>query len=214
MHIALFLVGALLLASASHAATPCDFKGISVGNNMTPPEIMSMLGVSKYKMNPTRPSFEEMKPLYDKYGLLPAAEIEDWNIGPYCAETYCEAPYGIVVGVDTPASVHVAFHQGLVTEIDVSYSETYWDDILPVLNQKYGADWDVEHDDMPITNIESNATSILPRITLNHATNGTNQSTKDRCQIQATNLDIVFEHHDAYGPYHSIFMIKLISKNF
>jgi helix-turn-helix resolvase-like protein len=26
--------------------------------------------------------------------------------------------------------------------------------------------------------------------------------------------DIVFEHQDAFGPYHSVFVIKLISKNF
>ena len=49
---------------------------------------------------------------------------------------------------------------------------------------------------------------------MKHITNGTNRITKDHCQIWATNLDIIFEHHDAYGPYHSAFVIKLISKNF
>jgi hypothetical protein len=67
---------------------------------------------------------------------------------------------------------------------------------------------------MPITDNETKKTTILERVSLDHITNGTNRRTKDRCQIWATNLDIVFQHHDAYGPYHSVFVIKLISKNF
>ena len=41
---------------------------------------------------------------------------------------------------------------------------------------------------------ETKKTTLLERISLNHITNGTNGSTKARCQIWATNLDIVFEH--------------------
>jgi hypothetical protein len=40
-HVAALLVGELLFASPSHAETPCDFKGISVGDKMTPAEIMT-----------------------------------------------------------------------------------------------------------------------------------------------------------------------------
>jgi hypothetical protein len=153
--------------------------------------------------------------LAQKYSTIPAAELEDWNIGPYCDEASCRAPYGVAVGNNnTPVKVFVSFHEGLITEIDVSFSELYWDEMLPILGQKYGADWKVDREDMPITNYETKKTKVLERISLNHITNGTNRSTKDRCQIWATNLDIVFEHHNTYGPYHSEFGIKLISKNF
>jgi hypothetical protein len=86
--------------------------------------------------------------------------------------------------------------------------------MLPILDQKYGADWNVERSDMLITNYETKQSRMLERISLSHVANGINQSTKDHCQISATNLDIVFEHQDAFGPYNSVFVIKLISKNF
>jgi hypothetical protein len=209
------LVGALLYATPLHAEAPCDFKGISVGSKMAPAEIMSALGVTKYKTNPARPSFEETFPIVQKYGTIPAEELEERNIGPYCDETSCRVPYGVRVGNDeTPVNVFISFHEDLVTEIDVSFSETYWDEMLPILDQKYGADWNIDRAEMPVTNYETKKTVMLERISLTHITNGTNPSTRDRCQIWATNLDIVFEHHDAYGPYHSVFAIKLISKNF
>jgi hypothetical protein len=214
-YIAALLVGALSFASPSRAETRCDFKGISVGNKMAPTEIMAALGVTKYNTNPARPSFDEMLAAAQKYATIPAAELEDWNVGPYCGETSCRVPYGVAVGNNnTPVNVFISFHEGLITEIDVSFSETYWDEMLPILDQKYGAGWKVDHDDMPITNYETKKTTVRGRILLNHITNGVNRRTNDRCQILATNLDIVFEHHDAYGPYHSVFVIKLISKNF
>jgi hypothetical protein len=53
----------------------------------------------------------------------------------------------------------VSFHEGLITEIDVSFSEPYWDEMLPILGQKYGADWKVDREDMPITNYETKKTN-------------------------------------------------------
>ena len=44
--IAALLVGAVFFASSSRAETPCDFKGISVGDKMAPAEIMAVLGVA------------------------------------------------------------------------------------------------------------------------------------------------------------------------
>jgi hypothetical protein len=213
-HIAACLVAALPFASPSHAETPCDFKGISVGNTMTAAEIMTALGVTKYKTNPAPASFEKMMPIVEKYGTIAAMELEDWNIGPYCAETSCRIPYGVTVGADTPVSVFVSFRRGLITEIDVSFSEVNWDEVLPILDQKYGAGWKVDRRDTPITDYETKKIRMLELISLEHIINGTNRSTKDRCQISAANLDMVFEHHDAFGPYHSQVIIKLISKNF
>jgi hypothetical protein len=214
-HFAVLLIGVLFFASPSHAETPCDFKGISVGDRMKPSEIMTALGITKYKTNPARPSFEETQRLWKKYGVIPTAELQEWDIGPYCDETSCRIPYGVAVGNNnTPVKVFVAFDKGQITEINVKFSKTNWDEILPILDQKYGADWKVDRGPMPITNFETKKTTVLELISLNHVTNGTNPKTKDRCQIWATNLDLVFEHHDAYGPYHSEFVIKLISKNF
>jgi len=213
-HFAAFLVGNLLFASPLHAETPCDSKGISVGNKMLPAEIMTALGVTKYKTNPARSSFEESWPIVQKYGIMSAGELEDWNIGPYCDETSCRAPYGATVGDNISVNVFVSFHKGLITEIDVQFSEVYWDEMLPILDQKYGADWNVDRSPMGVMDFETKKTTTLQLISLKHITNGTNRITKDRCQIWATNLDMVFEHHDAYGPYHSEFVIKLISKDF
>lgn len=115
---------------------------------------------------------------------------------------------------NTPVNVYVSLHDGVITEIDVSFGMIYWGEILPILDQKYGPNWNVERDDMPVINFEDKKTTVLERVSLEHVTHGTNRLTGDHCEIRATNIDIVFEHHDAYGPYHSDFVIKLISKNF
>ena len=176
---------------------------------------MAALGVTKYKISPARPSSKETLALAQKYGTIPAGELEDWNIGPYCDETSCRVPYGVAVGNDNaPVSVFLSFHDGRITEIDVSFSHSFWDEMLPILDQKYGADWDVDRFDTPVTDFETKKSTMLEGILLKHITNGTNRGANDRCQISAQNFDIVFQHHDAYGPYHSMFVIKLISKNF
>jgi len=204
-YIAALLVSTLFFASPLHAETPCDFKGVSVGNKMAPAEIMAALGVTKYKTNPPQSSFEEMIALAEKYGTISAGELLDWKIGPYCKETSCLVPYGIAVGNNnTPVHVFIAFHEGLITEIDVSFGEMYWDEMLPILDQKYGADWKVEREMVPITNYETKKPTIRESILLNHISNGVNRRTNGRCQIWAQNLDMVFEHHDAYGRYHSV----------
>jgi hypothetical protein len=210
------LLGVLLLSSPSLAETPCDFKGISVGNKMSPTELMSALGMTQFKDNPSKRSFDQIMPLVKKYGLTAAGDLEDWEIGPYCNNTSCHVPYGIAVGNNNgvPVKVDIAFQEGLITEIVVSFSEVNWDEMGPIFDQKYGADWTIERYDMPITNYETKESLTVQRIVLQHVTKGTNLTTKDRCQIWATNFDIVFEHHDAFGPYHSELLIQLISKNF
>jgi hypothetical protein len=210
-HIAALLVGALLFASPSHAETPCDFKGVAVGNKMTPAEIMSALGVTNYKTNPERPVRKDNAPYEPGMG-----EIEDENIGPYCEEKLCNVPFGVAVGNNNAISVKVlvAFDDGLITEIGLLFNEMYWDEILPILDQKYGADWKVDRDLMPITNYKTKKTTVQENIRMEHITNGVNRRTNDRCQISAQKFDFIFEHHGAYGPYQSEFGIKLISKNF
>ena len=212
-HIVAVLVGTLLFVSSSRAETPCDFTGISVGDKMSPAQVMAALGVTNYKMNP--PQRDDTLMVASKIGLIAASELEDWAIGPYCTDKSCRVPYGVTVGShNTPVNVFVAFREGLVTDIEVSFGEMWWDEIRPILDQKYGADWNVERWDMAITDFETKKVTLLERISLNHISNGANRATNDHCQIAATNLDIVFEHKDVFGPYHSIFSISLISKNF
>ena len=134
------------------------------------------------------------------------------EIGPYCNNTMCTVPHGVAVGNNNniPVKVDISFHEGLITKIIVSFSETFWDEKLTIFDQKYGANWTTERNGMPITNYETKETFTVQRIVLQ--TEGTNLSTKARCKIWATNFDIVSEHHDALGPYHSRIVIQLISK--
>jgi hypothetical protein len=215
-HLFALIIGGLVSLSPALAEAPCDFKGVSVGSKMSPAEIMSALGIAQYKMDPARSSFDKTMTLAKKYGLLAAAEIEDWEIGPYCDDKSCVVPYGISVGNANHIQVKafVAFHDGQITEIEVSFAKMYWDELRPIFDQKFGDDWNVEREDMVVTNFENKQSQMVQTISLQHITDGTNRSTKDRCKIWATNVDMVFEHHDSFGPYHSRLVITLISKNF
>jgi hypothetical protein len=208
------LAGIILLPfpGTLRAEPPCDFKAVSVGDKMSPAKLMSALGVTQYKTNPA-PHADTLA-LIEKYGFRAAGEIADWEIGPYCNSAACTVPYGVAVGDNNniPVSVEVSFQEHLITKITVSFSQTYWDERLTMFGQKYGPGWTAEHNYMEITNSETKQTSTVPRIVLQ--TNGTNPSTRDRCKIQATNFDNMFEHHDALGPYHSRIVIELIPKGF
>jgi len=87
---------------------------------MTPEQLMARWGVTKFKMNPPRVSFDKMQPLMDKYGINGAAEIEEEKIGPFCDSESCRIPFGISVGKDNIAVNVFAFvKSGIVTELDV-----------------------------------------------------------------------------------------------
>ena len=106
---------------------------------MSPAEIMSALGISQYKTNPQRP-FDMA--LVEKYGLMAAADIEEFHIGPHCDDKSCIVPYGIGVGIakHIPVKATVSFDDGQITEVVVSFNKMYWDEMLPIWNEKYGAD--------------------------------------------------------------------------
>jgi hypothetical protein len=124
--VALF-IGSFLFISPSLAEKPCDFKGVSVGDKMSPAELMSALGVTNYKTNPARPSSEHMKALVERFGV---AAIEDDEFEPYCDDTSCRIPYGVAVGNMNriPVKVSISFHDGLIIEIVVKFGEMYWDE--------------------------------------------------------------------------------------
>ena len=190
-----------------------NWRSVSVGSKMSPAEIMSALGISHYETNPPR-SFDQA--LIEKYGIMAAADIERENIGPFCDDELCIVPYGIGVGTANhiPVKAAVSFHDGQITEIVVSFGKTYWDEMVPIFDEKYGADWKVEREYTVVTDFETKKGHVVQGIFLQHLSNGTNRSTKDHCKIWASSVDMVFEHHDAFGPYHSEIVIQLISKNF
>ncbi len=206
---------ALLIASPSRATTPCDFKGVSVGSKVTPAQLMTAFGVTRYKLNPPRDPFEKAGAAADRYGIVPAAEIEDQKIGPYCEANICRIPFGVSVGNNKiPVSLFVAIHGGLITEIDVSFSEAYWSEVRPILDQKYGPNWKEEIHSVIVTDYETKKSFPRDIIYLQHLPDGLNIANGNRCQIWATNIDSVFEHYDTNGPYHSNLVIRFISKNF
>jgi hypothetical protein len=210
-----FAVGLLVISSAVRGEVPCDFKGVSVGDKLIPDQIMKNFGIPKFVTNPETASLDTMGPLYDKYGLTGASELEDWKIGPYCRDTYCRIPRGVTVGNnDIPVSVFVSFRPGVITEIDVSFGTTYWDDVLPIIEKKYGSQWKFDQWDMAVTEYETKKFELLQRITGENQRTGVNAGTKDTCHMSVTNIDSIFRHHDLLGSLHSVFSLKLDSKNF
>ena len=183
-------------AAPAIASTSCDFKGVSVGDKATPESVMASFGVKSYKTHPEKWQFEKSMQLARKIGLMAAAEAENWEIGPACESDSCRIPFGVGVGNNnTPVSVFVSLREGRITEIDVNFSESDWAEFL-------------------ITDLETKKSSTVERVTLTHSTNGKNSKTGDSCQLWATNFDMVFQHHDSLGAYHSLFAIKLVSGNF
>lgn len=197
------------------AEAPCDFKGISVGDKLKPTQIMAKLGMPKFKSNPPRGNPDREAELMAKYGITGAAEIQDWETGPYCNATTCRAP-GVLVGTNISSFVFVLFdkdtHQ--VQAVVVAVNSSYWDDLVAILKRKYGLAWNVDESDMQIASRQSKRTTPVYRYEMTHKTGGINKNTGDRCELSAINYDINFEHADPLGLYHSVFEIKLISTNF
>ena len=139
--------------------------------------------------------------LTEKYGFI-------------CNTIMCTAPSGVVVETShlIPVKVDISFDQGLISKIVVSFSETYWDEMLSIFDQRYGANRTTERNDVPIMNYETKETRMVQKVVLQHVTKDARPSTKDRCKIQTTNFDTAIEHHDAFGPYHPRIVIQLIWK--
>jgi hypothetical protein len=222
----LLVAAILLLTGEVHAATPCDFKGLSVGDKATPQEIMQHFGIAKY-ITENADSRKMTDAAYEAYwgainkrantvGMENAMEEERWNRGPVCNESYCDIPYGISVGNEPkiPVGVFVGFDStGTVTAIDVSYDYLEWDEVLEMLNAKYGDNWDKRETPSAAADYETKKSEPFEETVLTHRNVGTNPKTGDTCSIVAQSQDHVFYH--TVGPRErSVLEIKLISKNF
>ena len=202
-------------ATQSFAGVPCDFKGVSVGDKLPAPALMKKLGVSKYVVNPNKDDFKALMPQSEKYGLMASGEMIDWEIGPYCFKDHCKIPYGINIGDNIPASVFVSFdadtHQ--IHAIDVAINSTYWEELIDLLKNKYGPNWNSFRTPSDITDLQTKHQLSLRGEILIHATGWENPETKEKCKISGQEYNAIFTHHDRLGPFHSMFEIKLISNN-
>jgi len=205
--------GILATANVSKAQTPCDFKGLSVGDKMPPSQIMSKLGISKYKTNP---KFDFPLELTQKHGTVGAMELLESKIGPYCNDSSCQIPNNFKVGAGIDASVFVLFNSNTnqIQAVNVRTNTTYWSDLVEILKRKYGQKWVLEESDFAITNYHTDLKIPVQRYIMTHKTGGINPKTGDTCQISAVNYDYIFSHPGPLGLYQSVFEIKLISSNF
>jgi len=137
----------MLATVTVHAATPCDFKGLSVGDKATPTQIMKHFGIDKFVEDSDAEFTKQQKaPGYwehvKKVGLHNAAEEIFWRMGPSCNYNSCEIPFGVTVGSGAfPISVGVfiSFDKaGTIEAIDVTYDYLQWDEVMELLNTKYG----------------------------------------------------------------------------
>ena len=213
-------------ATSAQAATPCDFKGLSVGDRATPEQIMKHFGVDKFADGAaySKLSIEQRYPI-DKarldrakiVGLSNAAEEEHWKLGPACDYDSCRIPYGVTVGSGTfPISVgvFVSFDKaGIIQSIDVSYDNSDWEEVMALLNTKYGNNWRTETGVQTLTDLETKKSELRDEVEITHRSLGTNSKTHDTCTLHGASLDMVFLHTTP-PIYRSYFEIKLVSKNF
>ncbi|HEY4048770.1 MAG TPA: hypothetical protein VGM27_18045 [Acidobacteriaceae bacterium] len=202
-------------AFPARSQVPCDFKGVSVGDKLTREELMQRLGIKNFKLDPPRPDFMEMHPEIEKYGINGAAEREDDKIGPYCTESSCNIPFGIGVGDDhIPVKVFVALKADVVYAIEVYFNTIFWNDIWGIITKKYGPAWNIERRDIAVIDYETKKVDQLELVSATHKLGGINTQTKDTCSLAASNIDIIFRHHDSLGTLHAIFAIKREAKDF
>jgi len=219
MYTAICLAGFLLLTGmkSGGAQTPCDFMGISVGDKITPAEIMKKFDIKKYDLNQNIDILRNQEDIefFTKY-VTPtiALEVIQQKNGPGCHGDSCNIPYGVTIGSDIPAKLTFIYDKGVIRAIAVKFSSSRWSEVKKIIYQKYGTDWEVESTPIYITNLLEKTGIFLNRETLEHRTGGSNPKTNSLCEISASEYDIIFAHHDSLGLYQSIFEISLTSKNF
>ena len=150
-------------------------------------------------------------------GIVNADEEQQREFGPQCDQDSCRFPYGRVqVGNATSpidVDVFVFFDKtGLITNITIGFDKTYWDDVLELLNRKYGDDWIVQTTDSVTMDYESkqHEPDILTNLTHRHS--GRNVKTYDACSIRVSSRDVYYRH--TTDPiYRAVMEINLISRN-
>ena len=205
----------LSFATQSFAGVPRDFKGVSVGDKLPAAALMKKLGVSKYVVSPNKDDFKARLAQSEKYGLMASGEVMDWENGSYCCKDHCKIPHGINIRDNIPAFVFVSFDADTqhIHAIDGAISSTYSEELVDLLKNKYGPNWNSFRTPSDKTDLQMKHQVSLRGGVLIHATGGENPETKEKCKISGQEYDAIFTHHDPLGPFHSMFEIKLISNN-
>jgi hypothetical protein len=207
-------------SAVSHAATPCDFKGLAVGDRATPQQIMKRYAISNYVKHAAK-HFDDAAFIKRaaKVSLMNATEEEEWKEGSACDADSCRIRYGDVsVGsepVPIPVGVVVFFdpstHQ--ITAIDVTFDNTAWDEVLELLNTKYGNNWRKDDTQGVTTDYQTQEYFQSVITVLTHREPGINRAAGDACSIVATSNDRVLLHTTP-PIIRAVLEIKLISKKF
>jgi len=194
---------------------------LSVGDKATPAQIMKHFGVEKYNDSEAEWAKAQNAPDYwehmEKVGPSNAAEEIFWKMGPSCDKKSCEIPYGVTVGSGASpidVLVFISFDKtGTIELIDISFDSTQWDDVLALLNTKYGDGWRTEESPMMVGKYGAKESLEFTVTELRHRTPGTNSKTGDTCTLYARNIDKIWEHSTS-PIYRGFLEIKRVSKNF
>jgi len=220
-----FLACCGLFSISAYAATPCDFKGLSVGDKVSPQEIMRHYGIENFTIEDeqskrTPQTDAEFKALTDRaneVNIINAQEEREWAKGPVCGSDYCRIPSGVEVGNEPypiPVQLFIGFDRhDIVTEIDITFDHDSWDDIILILNNKYGDSWKKETSELPTYDFQNKSSGSVTQIVLTHRNPGRNPKTGDACEIFANAYDTWFVH-SMEPNYRANVVIKLISRNF
>lgn len=204
------------------ADTPCDFKGLAVGDSATPQQIMAHYGITKFRVEKEQEQlsdaeFNEKMDRAKKTSIVNAQEEDDWKKGAICDKDFCRIPYGVTIGNDpypTNVQLFLGFNsKGVITEIDVSFDHDAWEEVLAILNNKYGDNWRVETSDLGTYDFVQRSSLVVSQISLTHKNPGRNVKTGDACSIFANAYDAWYVH-SIEPRYRANVIIRLISRNF
>lgn len=206
----------LVISQNILAKDQCDFKGVRIGDKLSPSDLMKKLGVQKYTLNPNfldTLNIDKQK-LQDKYGPN-SIEIEYDAIGPFCKKDYCVIPNNQKIG-SVPVNLIFYFeNKNELTAINISFQSLRWDEIKKDLFRKYGNNWTTEKMHLGIAQFdEPNKTLIVTREILEHKSGVKNLLNHAECEVRATNYDKIFQHGNRLGSYHGVVDIEKISNGF
>ena len=211
------LTSILLTTSISvFANDECSFKGVRIGDKLSPKDLMKKLGIQKYTLNPIFLNVLENKhqELFNKYGPQ-SIEIEYDGIGPFCERNHCVIPNKLKVG-NVPINLSILFNEEKeISSISIEFQSHSWDEIKKDLFRKYGNSWTFEKMEMGIAPFdEPKKTMMVTREILEHKSGGLNYSNSFKCEVRATNYDIIFQHGNRLGLYHGVIDIEKMSEGF
>jgi hypothetical protein len=108
----------------------------------------------------------------------------------------------------------VVLRNDIVTEIEVFFNSLFWKEIWEIIVKKYGNSWDIERYTIGVMEYQTKKVDQIERVIATHRPGGRNTRTNDTCRLSATNIDIIYRHHDILGMLHAIFVIKRDSTDF